>query len=71
MPNNIQIDNETLDKLRDKASEEAYIRACELVGPNSYEFDEVFTKTTEYFRDTFIKNYYKANKPLKDATSDS
>ena len=33
MSNNIQIDNETLDKLRDKASEEAYIRACELVGP--------------------------------------
>ena len=32
MSNNIQIDNNTLDKLRDKASGEAYIRACELVG---------------------------------------
>ena len=71
MSNNIQIDNKTLDKLRDKASEEAYIRACELVGPNSYEFDEVLEETTEHLRDTFIKNYYKANKQLKDTTSDS
>ena len=71
MSNNIQIDNETLDKLRDKASEEAYIRACELVGPNSYEFDEVLEETAEHLRDTFIKNYYKDNKPLKDATSDN
>ena len=69
MSNNIQIDNETLDKLRDKASEEAYIRACETVGLNSYEFDDVLAETAEHLTDIFIEEYRRANKDT-NITSD-
>ena len=50
-----------INQLKDLASEEAYIRACELVGPNSYEFEKLFNKIVSKLEEEYIKNY-KGNK---------
>jgi len=50
-----------INQLKDKASEEAYIRVCELIGPNSYEFEELFNKIVSKLEEEYIKNY-KGNK---------
>ena len=46
-----------INQLKDKALEEAYIRVCELIGPNNYEFEELFEKITASLIDTYTKEY--------------
>ena len=50
-----------INQLKDLALEEAYIRVCELIGPNSYEFEEFFDETVSKLEEEYIKNY-KGNK---------
>ena len=50
-----------INQLKDLASEEAYIKVCELIGPNSYEFEEFFNKIVSKLEKEYIKNY-KGNK---------
>ena len=50
-----------INQLKNKASKEAYIRVCELIGPNSYEFEEFFNETVSKLEEEYIKNY-KGNK---------